>query len=305
MSLPSGNTKTLIASPAWAGGRWSDYVELTKPRIAVMMLITVGVAAFVARWGQPDIWHVIHAVVGVALVAASASAVNQWLERETDGRMERTARRPLPAGRLSSREVLGFAAATLVLGTVYLLATLRWDTAAWALATWVVYVAAYTPLKTRSAANTAIGAVSGAMPVCVGWVAVEGTYDLRLAALFTTLFLWQFPHFMAIAWLYRAQYERAGLKMLTVVDPTGRRAGVQAVLSAVALLPVSLIPALFGPAPGAGWYAALALLLGVGQLACAVIFFAQRSESAARLLLRASLVYLPALLGLLMFVPLA
>ncbi|MFO0906607.1 MAG: heme o synthase [Pirellulales bacterium] len=283
----------------------SDYVALTKPRIAVMMLITVAVAAFVARWGQPDMWHVMHAVVGVALVAASASAVNQWLERETDGRMPRTASRPLPAGRLTSREVLWFAAVTLIAGTTYLLATLRWDTAAWAVATWVVYVLAYTPLKTKSSVNTAVGAVSGAMPVCVGWAAVGGAYDIRMASLFTTLFLWQFPHFMAIAWLYREQYAKAGLQMLTVVDPTGRRAGVQAVLSAVGLLPVSLVPALFGPAPGAGLYAAIAFLLGAAQLACAVIFFAQRSEASARLLLRASLIYLPALLGLLMFVPLA
>lgn len=305
MSSSHGNTKCLASRAVFSAARLADYVELTKPRIAVMMLISVAVSAFVARWGQPDLWHVVHAVVGVALVAASASAVNQWLEQGTDSRMERTSRRPLPAGRLTSREVLVFAAGTLLAGTAYLLATLRWDTAAWAVATWVVYVAAYTPLKSRSEVNTAVGAISGAMPICVGWAAVGGAYDLRLASLFTTLFLWQFPHFMAIAWLYRFQYAQAGLQMMTVVDPTGRRAGVQAVLSAVGLLPVSLIPALFGPAPGAGWYAAIAILLGVGQLACAVIFFAQRTEDSARLLLRASLIYLPALLGLLMFVPLA
>jgi protoheme IX farnesyltransferase len=305
MSSTTSNSQAIDAGASVTSSRFADYVELTKPRIAVMMLVAVAVSAFVARWGQPDVWHVLHAVVGVALVAASASAVNQWLERTSDGRMDRTSRRPLPAGRLTSREVLVFAAVTMVAGTIYLLATLRWDTAAWAVGTWVVYVAAYTPLKRRSEINTAVGAVSGAMPICVGWVAVEGAYDLRMAALFTTMFLWQFPHFMAIAWLYRRQYEQAGLKMLTVVDPTGRRAGVQAVLAAVALLPVSLIPALFGPAPGAGWFAALALMLGAAQLACAVIFFAQRNESSARLLLRASLIYLPAFLGLLMFVPLA
>lgn len=304
MRSSSPTTTVPTRTAAWLE-RAADYVELTKPRIAVMMLIAVGVAAFVARWGQPDPWRVVHAVLGVALVAASASAVNQWLERETDGRMERTLRRPLPAGRITGRQALWFAGLTLVGGEAYLVATLGWSVAAWSLATWAVYVAAYTPMKTRSAANTAVGAISGAMPICIGWAAVDGAYDVRLAALFTTLFLWQFPHFMAIAWLYRQQYAKAGLQMLTVVDPTGTRAGVQAVLSAVALLPVSLLPALHGPAPGAGLFAALALILGIGQLVCAIMFFALRTEQSARLLLRASLVYLPALFALLMFVPLA
>ncbi len=286
-------------------GRWMDYVELTKPRITVMMLVAVAVAAYVANWGQPNWTLMAHTVVATALVACSASASNQWLERFTDRMMSRTARRPLPAGRMSSKEVLVFAAATLVGGAGYLLMVAPWDAAVWAVGTWVVYVVIYTPLKTKSELNTAVGAVSGAMPLCIGWTAASGGYDLRLAALFLTMFLWQFPHFMAIAWLYRHQYSQAGLKMMTVVEPTGRRAGVQAVLAAGALLPVSLIPAISGPVPGAGWYAALVLLLGVAQLACAVIFFAQRSEESARLLLRASLVYLPALLGLLLILPLA
>lgn len=279
----------------------SDYVALTKPRIAVMMLITVAVAAFVARWGQPDMWHVMHAVVGVALVAASASAVNQWLERETDGRMPRTASRPLPAGRLTSREVLWFAAVTLIAGTTYLLATLRWDTAAWAVATWVVYVLAYTPLKTKSSVNTAVGAVSGAMPVCVGWAAVGGAYDIRMASLFTTLFLWQFPHFMAIAWLYRDQYARAGLQMLSVVDPSGRRCGAQAVVTALVLIPVSLLPSVLDLA--GSLYFCWALALGTAQFAAAVWFMLRLDERSARTLLRASLIYLPSLLMMLILGP--
>jgi protoheme IX farnesyltransferase len=285
--------------------RASDYLELTKPRISVMMLIAVAVAAYVACWGQPNLSQLVHTVLGTALVACSASAANQWWERLTDGMMTRTSRRPLPSGRMSSRHVFVFAAITLVAGSLYLLLVARWDAMVWAVGTWVVYVLLYTPLKTRSEFNTAVGAVSGAMPLCIGWTSADGQYDLRLAALFLTMFLWQFPHFMAIAWLYRRQYAQAGLKMMTVVDPSGKRAGVQAVLAAAALLPVSLIPAISGPVPGAGWYAALVLLLGVAQLACAVIFFAQRTEESARLLLRASLVYLPALLGLLLIVPLA
>ncbi len=288
----------------WAA-RWSDYVELTKPRITVMMLVSVGVAAYVAHWGQPDLGLLVHTLIGTALVACSASAANQWLERFSDRLMTRTERRPLPAGRMSSRQVLTFTGSTLAVGASYLLAVVRWDAAAWAVGTWIVYVTMYTPLKRRSEFNTAVGAVSGAMPLCIGWAAAGGAYDLRMVALFLTMFLWQFPHFMAIAWLYRHQYAQAGLKMMTVVEPSGRRAGVQAVLAAAALLPVSLVPAIAGPAPGAGWYAAMVLLLGVAQLACAVIFFAQRTEGSARLLLRASLIYLPALLGLLLIVPLA
>jgi protoheme IX farnesyltransferase len=285
--------------------RLQDYVELTKPRITIMMLIAVAVAAYAADWRWPDLSLLLNTLIGTALVACSASASNQWLERFSDRLMVRTSNRPLPSGRMSSREVLSFAAVSLVSGVACLTVFASLDAAAWAVGTWAVYVVLYTPLKRRSEVNTAIGAISGAMPLCIGWTAVGGPYDLRLAALFLTMFLWQFPHFMAIAWLYRHQYAQAGLRMMTVVEPTGRRAGVQAVMAAAALLPVSLIPAISGPAPGAAWYAALVLLLGVAQLACAVIFFAQRTEGSARLLLRASLVYLPALLGLLLIIPLA
>jgi protoheme IX farnesyltransferase len=175
-------------------------------------------------------------------------------------------------------------------------------TAALGLLTWLLYVCVYTPLKSRTSLNTAVGAVAGAMPVLMGWSASGAEIDLRAAALFLVVFLWQFPHFMAIAWIYREQYDAAGLKMLTVVDPSGRRAGTQAVLSALALLPVSFIPALLSP--GASLYVLAAFALGGGQLACAVMFCAKRDEAAARRLLRASLVYLPALLTLLLFVPL-
>ncbi|MFM7845423.1 MAG: heme o synthase [Planctomycetota bacterium] len=300
----STNSATIEQTNTRLMSRVADYVELTKPRIAVMMLISVGVAAVVAKWQQPDLWMLFHVIMGVGFVAASASAANQVLERESDGRMERTLRRPLPAGRLSSRQAVRFAAITLLAGIAYLSVTSPWPVAAWSLATWVLYVILYTPLKRYSVWNTFVGAISGALPICIGWAAAEGTYDLRLAGLFTTMFLWQFPHFMAIAWLFRKQYERAGLQMMTVVDGSGQRAGVQAVLTAVGLLPVSLIPALHGPAPAAGLYAALALVLGIGQLVTAVLFFANRTDQTARLLLRASLIYLPLLLGLLLLIPL-
>lgn len=282
--------------------RACDYFELTKPKIAALELVTVTVAAVVASNGALDLWRVFHALVGTALVAASASAFNQLLERETDALMERTADRPLPAGRLSLREVLAFGSITALAGVLYLALLVNPLTAALGALTWVLYVCIYTPLKSRSHANTMVGAVAGAVPILMGWAAVGRSLDLSAATLFLIVFLWQFPHFMAIAWIYRRDYAAAGLQMLPVVDPSGLRAGGQAVLAALALLPVSLLPSMVsfaGPA-----YFALALLLGVGQIACAAIFLFRLSDGSARVLLRASLVYLPALLTWLMLGPL-
>jgi heme o synthase len=242
-------------------------------------------------------------MLGTLLVAGSASAANQWLERRLDARMARTASRPLPAGRLSSGEAIVFAAIGLVAGAVQLACFVNVASAAWALLTWALYVLAYTPLKTASPVNTAVGAVAGAMPVLIGWTAVGGELDRRALALFLMLFLWQFPHFMAIAWLYRREYGGAGYKMLTVVDPTGRRAGLQATIAALALVPVSIVPVLAAPGLGSVLYVAGASLLGAGQLVLAAMFWRRADDWRARLLLRASLVYLPTLLVMLMLAP--
>ena len=183
--------------------RAEAFLDLTKPRIAALVLIVVAVSAWAARWGAPDIAALLHGLIGSALVAASSGAVNQWLERHRDARMKRTRGRPLPSGRLTEAEVLWFAAVTLLAGLVYLAFLTNLLTAALGLATWVLYAAAYTPLKVRTPLNTHVGAVAGAMPVWMGWAAVGGEWDVRAVALFLILFLWQFPHFMAIAWLYR------------------------------------------------------------------------------------------------------
>jgi protoheme IX farnesyltransferase len=281
--------------------RCADYVELTKPKIAILELVTVAVAAFVAAWGMPNVRLLCGALLGTALVAAGASAWNQWLERHTDARMERTADRPLPAGRMGTREVLWFGSVTTVAGLAYLAFAVHALSAALALATWIVYVCLYTPLKARTPANTAVGAVAGAMPVLIGWTAVGGRLDVAAATLFTIVFLWQFPHFMAIAWIYRQQYAAAGLAMLPVVDPSGRRAARQAVMAALALVPVSLLPAVFSF--GGATYFVWVLGLSVGQLAAAAMFLRRTDEPSARLLLRASLVYLPALLSALLVTP--
>src|SRR5262245_53512413 len=231
-------------------GRVADYIELTKPRIAVLELVVVLAAGIVATWGQPNPLLLAHAMFGTLLVASSASAFNQWLERRPDARMARTASRPLPAGRLSGGESLVFAVICLFAGVSYLTWLVNLTCAACALLTWAIYVLAYTPLKKTSALNTAVGAVAGALPVLIGWTAVGGPLDARAVALFLTLFLWQFPHFMAIAWLYRRDYSQAGYKMLTVVEPTGRRAGRQAAVAALALIPVSMVPVLGAPGLG-------------------------------------------------------
>ncbi|MGI8979109.1 MAG: heme o synthase [Pirellulaceae bacterium] len=283
-----------------------DYVELTKPRIAVLVLVVVVASAVMAAWTNAlpiSGWAVLHACLGTLLVAGSASAANQWLEVSRDARMNRTSNRPLPAGRISANGALLFAAIALSLGLIYLALTLPLSATLWAALTWLLYVAVYTPLKPISSANTAVGAVAGALPVFIGWSAVSETLDIRTVALFLTIYLWQFPHFMAIAWLYREDYARGGYQMLPVVDPSGRRAGVQAVLSAAALIPVSAIPALSAPAWGGPIYLVIVTLLGLAQLCVAALFLAQMNREAARRLLRMSLIYLPILLGLLVIIP--
>lgn len=298
------SVSSLAVQPAvgvWS--RLADYVELTKPRIALLELVVVVAAGWVASWGQPDPAPLAAAMLGTLLVAGSASAANQWLERHRDARMRRTAQRPLAAGRLGDAEAGLFVFATCVVGLAVLVLWAGWASAAWAGLSWLVYVLAYTPLKPRSAANTAVGAVAGALPVLIGWSAVGGALDARATALVLLLFLWQFPHFMAIAWLYREDYARAGYQMLTVVDPTGWRAGWQATLAALALLPVSLVPVLAAPGAGSLVYGVAASGLGLAQFTVALLFWYRPDHMSARRLLRASLAYLPLLLVLLMLVP--
>jgi protoheme IX farnesyltransferase len=280
----------------------NDYVELTKPRIVMLELVTIVVAAHLALPSGIATGVLLNAVVGAALVAASAGAFNQWWERKTDALMTRTATRPLPAGRLNTRQVLVFGAATLVVGMTELIFSVNVVTASVAFATWLVYVAVYTPLKTRSPLNTAVGAVSGSLPILIGWTATGAAIDMRALALVGVMFLWQFPHFMAIAWLYRGEYLRAGQRMLTVIDPTGLRAGAQAIVGALALVPVSLVPAMSPQSGSPTIYCCWTLVLGVMQVVAAAMFLFRRDDHSARRLLRASLMYLVCWMGLLLMV---
>ena len=285
-------------APARAGMRLADYVQLTRPRLSAMALLTVAAGAVLASAGAPDWRTVAHALVGAGLVAAGASALNQLLERETDARMQRTQDRPLPAGRLQPGEVLAFGFGSALGGVVYLVLTLPHPLAAVVAAlTFLIYVFLYTPLKRRTPLNTLVGAIPGALPPVIGWTAVRGSVSAEAGVLFVILFLWQVPHFLAIAWIHRADYCRAGLRMLPSVDLDGGMTGRQMLGYCLALVAASLAPFV------AGWagsvYLAGALVLGVGFLVCAIGFARRRSLGRARTVLRASLLYLPALLTLL------
>jgi protoheme IX farnesyltransferase len=289
-SLESGLPRGLTA----VSRRLADYLELTKPRIVVLELFVAAAVAHLAMPQGLDVTAVLHALAGTALVAASASVANQWLERRIDARMRRTADRPCAAGRVSSLEAVVLSSAGLVGGLTWLLLKVNAPTALLGALSWVLYVVIYTPLKTRSPLNTVVGAIAGAIPLLMGWTATGTPLDLTAWALAGVLFLWQFPHFMAIAWLYRHDYAAGGHRMLSVVDPTGMRCGLQAIVGALVLIPISLIPALDPTAGSPMVYGLWSLAFGAAQLALAVRFALYRDERSARQLLRATLVYLPA-----------
>jgi len=281
--------------PAVRPVQLGDFLELVKPRISAMVLVTVALSMFVASGGKPDLVILLHTLLGTALVAGSSGAVNQWLERHTDAQMDRTADRPLPSGRLAAAEVVSFGLATLIVGTTYLALTVGWQATFWAVTTWVIYVCIYTPLKSITSWNTTVGAISGALPILIGWSAVSSTLSWSIIAMLTVLFFWQFSHFIAIAWIYRRQYARAGLQMVTTTDPSGRRPGIYSLIGVFLLLAASLLPLM---TEFSIIYAAIAIGLGLYQGAAAWTFHKELSDLAARQLLIASIIYLPLALGL-------
>jgi protoheme IX farnesyltransferase len=297
--MKSAATTVCAEAPAWTRTRFADYVELTKPRVLVLVLFTVVAGALLASGSSPNWSVMLHALLGTALVAAGASALNQLLERDSDLLMRRTENRPLPGGRLQPIEVLVFGLSLGIAGIVYLAAVLQQPLAAGTAAvTFLSYVLIYTPLKRLTTLNTIVGAVPGALPPVIGWAAVRGTLNLEVVPLFAIIFLWQVPHFLAIAWIYREEYAAAGLRMLPVVDRDGSATGRQMVSYSLTLVPVSLTPVLLG---GAGViYLAGALALSLGFLAFAIVFARRRDRPHARGVLKASLVYLPLLLALLL-----
>jgi protoheme IX farnesyltransferase len=272
---------------------FGDYLALTKPRLNFLVVATSAAGYYLGATGSTDALSMVEAVAGTALVAGGAAVLNQLYERDTDALMRRTRLRPLPAGRVAPADARIFGLALSAAGLTMLAARANWLSAALALATLLTYLLIYTPMKRRTPLSTIVGALPGALPALIGWTASHGSIDRSGAALFAIVFCWQLPHFMAIAWLYREDYARAGFPMLPVIDPNGRRAGKQAVYWGFLLMLASLEPTFSGLAGRT--YFAVALVLGAALFGLAVRFAADRNEGTARALFYGSITYLPLL----------
>lgn len=278
----------------------ADLLALTKPRITLLVALTVAAGFVLAMplstgtWTMSTWGLLLHTLVGAAVVAAGTNALNQVMERDVDALMIRTLRRPLPSGRLGVRDATVFAWGLGVVGIGYLAVFVNVTTAIVAAATLLTYVLVYTPLKRRTPVSTLIGVIPGALPIVGGWTGAGGELSSRIWLLFVMLCLWQLPHFLALSWMYRDDYARAGLRMLSVVEPDGHSTFRQAVLTAAALIPVSLAPSVFGMAGGIYFIGAASL--SVALFAVSVAAARDQSIRRARRLFLASLVYLPGVL---------
>ncbi len=275
-----------------------DYIELTKPRVTWLILMSTAVGYVFGLRGGFDFWILLHALLGTGLLAAGTFTLNQWYERDADAKMRRTCLRPLPTGRISPPRAFWFGMALSAAGFAELSRGANLLAGLLGLFTLLSYLLAYTPLKRRSRHSTTVGAVPGAMPPLIGYAAAAGTLTAEAWILFAILFLWQFPHFYAIAWMYRDDYARAGIRMLPVVEPDGESTARRIVLASVALIPVSLLP---GLTPMAGrLYFFGALMLGSGFLYYGLRVARKRTIARARGVLLASVIYLPILYGLML-----
>ena len=279
-----------------------SYLELTKPRITWLILMSTGIGYF---FGLPshaladlNVLLLIHTIVGTALIASGTAALNQWYERDADEKMLRTAGRPLPSGRLNATRALWFAIALSAAGFIELYFGANPLTAGIGAFTLASYLFLYTPLKRRTWWSTTIGAIPGAMPPMIGYAAAAGTITMESWVLFAILFLWQFPHFYSIAWMYKEDYARAGIQMLPVVEPDCRSTARQIVLYGIALIPVSLVPAMLGMSGRI--YLVGALLLGLWFLYSGVRVALERTLARARRVLITSVLYLPLIYGLML-----
>ena len=288
-NAPASNIRVMEKSRA------AVFADLVKARLTTLVLLTTLVGFYIGWRGPMDFGLMLNTLMATALVAAGAAALNQLLERDYDARMRRTQNRPLPAGRLQPTTVMLFGGICAVMGLVYLALAVNLLTSVIGAVTLISYLFIYTPLKRVTWLNTIIGAVPGALPPLMGWTAARGALSGEGWALFAIVAFWQIPHFMAIAWMYRDEYARAGFKMLPAIDSDGRRTGQQAVSHTLALLLVALFPFAFrlaGPI-----YLVGALVLGAGYLWCAIQFSRQLTLARARQLFLASILYLPLLLG--------
>src|ERR1041385_1470491 len=284
---------SVVATGRSAFSIWSD---LVKARLTFLVLLTTLAGFYLGVEGATDWVLLVHTLFGTALVACGAAALNQWWEREHDAKMARTQTRPLPAHELSPTTVLIAGGILSIAGLIHLALFVGLLTSLLGAITLLSYLVVYTPLKRVTTLNTAVGAIPGALPPLMGWAAARDNVSREGWALFAILFFWQLPHFLAIAWLYREEYAKAGFVMLPVRDPEGVRTGRQAVSHTFGLIPISLCPALFGVS-GVGYFFG-ALLMGLAFLWCAIQFSRELTRARARQLFFASILYLPLLLGL-------
>jgi heme o synthase len=285
----------LRASTLTAFERPWAYVVLTKPDVTFLVVITTVAGFYLGSRGPLDWPLLLNTLGGTLLVAGGTAALNQYIEREMDSRMRRTAARPLPSGLLQPRDVLVFGVGTIVIGVAWLLLAVNWLAALVAVATSVLYLGLYTPLKTRTTLSTAVGAIPGALPPLIGWAAARGSLSLGAWVLFAILFFWQFPHFMAIAWIYREDYARAGIQMLPVVDKKGDATFRQIITTSAILVWVSALPSVVGMAGITYFFGALAL----GMILLQVGLWANRSRTnhRAKWLMHATVAHIPILLA--------
>ena len=296
--MQSEATLELEATPrSRVMARMRDYAELTKPRITALVVLTTYVGFHLGAVAPFGAGYVTHLLLGAAFACGGSSALNQWWERDRDARMHRTAGRPLPAGRMSADHALAFGVGLTIAGLAELALFVNLMSALVTALTLVSYVFLYTPLKTRTWLCTTVGAVPGALPPVIGWAAARGSLDASAWSLFVIMFVWQLPHFYAIAWMYRDDYARGGYPMLPVLDPTGRTTTRHIVGWSLALVPASLFPTLLGVA--GPWYAAGAVVLGFAFVALAAMLAAHCTLPHAKRVFLGSIIYLPVLFGLL------
>jgi protoheme IX farnesyltransferase len=279
--------------------RANAYVALTKPDVSFLVLMTTAAGYYMGARGAVDWRHLIQTVFATLSIAAGTATLNHYIERESDRYMRRTASRPLPSGQLQPREALWFGVILTVAGAIALYFTAGFLASALGVLTCLSYLLAYTPLKKRTVWATAVGAFPGAIPPMIGWAAATGTLDPGAWLLFAILFLWQFPHFYAIAWMYREDYARAGILMLPVVDREGTRTFRQIILTAVALVGVSLLPAVMGLAGVRYFFGALVVSTALVQVC--VWAASSRTNVRAKWLMHATVLHIPVLLGLMIY----
>src|SRR5437868_3608889 len=290
------HSSTAVAvAPLTAKARTAAFLELTKPRITFLIALTSAAGFCLGSRGAVNYLQFAHAMIGIALLSSGIATLNQFIERDLDSLMRRTADRPLPSGRLVPVEALWLGVLLTASAETYLALFVNGLSAVLGLTVIAGYLFLYTPLKTRSTLSTAVGAFPGAMPPLIGWTAARGEIDVAAWVLFAILFLWQFPHFLAIAWMYREDYGRAGIRMLPVVEPDGRVTGQQIIAYSLMLLPVSLLPTVLGIS--GKFYFVTALALGLLFLASGIRVALSKSNQHARQLLLASVFYLPLLFG--------